>query len=245
MHPNYQYNHCSGIYQIRNILTQDLYVGSAKDIYTRGCLHLSELNKNRHHSPILQHAWNKYGKDSFVHEIIKLCEKENLIVEEQKQLDSLKPKYNILTNARSCLGIKRPYQCKPIYQIDSSTLQIIKRWDKVTEALKETGIKTILLVLTGKQTIAGGYRWCYVKDYKPLEEYSSQTKALKIQQIDSITGTVIKTWDSINQVSKQLKIKPSDISHVCKGGLHTAGGYKWKYVDSLQQKTTLRKGRNK
>ena len=95
----------SGIYQIRNTLNGHLYVGSAKDIYQRWCTHRGDLRRNVHHSSYLQNAWNKYGKDSFVFEVLELCPKEQLLWVEQDFLDDLCPEYNINPVAGNRLGV--------------------------------------------------------------------------------------------------------------------------------------------
>jgi group I intron endonuclease len=55
----------SGIYLIRNKITEKYYVGASIDINRRWTRHKDELNKNKHHSPKLQNSWNKYGDDKF------------------------------------------------------------------------------------------------------------------------------------------------------------------------------------
>lgn len=63
------------------------------------------MRNNKHHSPHLQAAWNKYGEKHFVFQILETCEpiKDTLMLLEQKYLD-LKPEYNIQCTAYSCLG---------------------------------------------------------------------------------------------------------------------------------------------
>lgn len=63
-----------GIYQINNLVNQKKYLGSTvadKGFYTRWHIHLSDLRLGKHHSIHLQRAWDKYGKDSFVFEVIE------------------------------------------------------------------------------------------------------------------------------------------------------------------------------
>jgi len=40
---------------------------------------------------------------------------------------------------------------------------------------------------------------------------------------------ILKEWDSISQISKELNIQKSGISKCCSGKLETSGGFKWKY----------------
>ena len=99
----------TGIYQIRNLVNDNIYVGSAVDISQRWWRHTCDLRKNKHHSQHLQRAWNKYGKESFELSILEECEpvKETLLDREQYYLDTFRPEYNICPKAYSCLGIKR------------------------------------------------------------------------------------------------------------------------------------------
>lgn len=82
-----------GIYQIKNILDSKIYIGSSTRIYGRWRHHKSLLKNNRHHNKHLQSAWNKYGEDSFVYEILEECtpelllEKEEFYIEEFSCLD--------------------------------------------------------------------------------------------------------------------------------------------------------------
>ena len=83
-----------GIYRIRNIINNKCYYGSAKNIEKRWERHKNDLNKNKHHSLILQRAWNKYKESNFIFEIVEECKFNILLKTEQKYLD-LNPEYNI------------------------------------------------------------------------------------------------------------------------------------------------------
>lgn len=52
----------------------------------------------------------------------------------------------------------------------------------------------------------------------------------KVNQYD-LNNNFIRTWNSISEASKALKIKDSDISRVCKGKRNKCGEYKWRYAD--------------
>lgn len=98
---------CSGIYQIINLITGDMYIGSAVNLYQRWANHKKGLKQNKHHSIILQRAYNKYGFNKFKFNILLYCDKVNLLCFEQKFLDAYTPKYNICKIAGSSLGTKR------------------------------------------------------------------------------------------------------------------------------------------
>ena len=55
---------------------------------------------------------------------------------------------------------------------------------------------------------------------------SSKDKYIKIKQYD-LKGNYIKTWDSQKEISENLGICQTNISHVINGRHKIAGGYKW------------------
>lgn len=84
----------SGIYRIKNIITEDFYIGSSKNIYKRWIQHKTQLKHNKHHSIILQRAWNKYGEKNFNLDILEECDPIFLLIKEQEYLND-HPIYNI------------------------------------------------------------------------------------------------------------------------------------------------------
>lgn len=97
----------SGIYKITNIITNQFYIGSAVILERRRNTHFYSLIRNDHDNSKLQNAFNKYGEENFVFEILEEIEdKTKLIEREQYYLDTLKPHYNICKIAGSTLGRK-------------------------------------------------------------------------------------------------------------------------------------------
>lgn len=94
------------IYKIVNLVNNKFYVGSAIDYNRRLREHKSMLLNNVHTNPHLQNSYNKYGKDSFIFEILEVCNAENLIIREQFYIEKLNPQYNILKVAGNSLGYK-------------------------------------------------------------------------------------------------------------------------------------------
>lgn len=96
----------SGVYLIRNIYTKDAYVGSAHNFTKRWLLHQINLDAKRHHSRILQNAWNKYGASAFEWVVLERCLKKEVLKAEQIWLDQLTAKYNVCRVAGSRAGTK-------------------------------------------------------------------------------------------------------------------------------------------
>jgi len=79
------------VYQIRNVLTGHVYIGSSNDTDRRWLLeHRGELRRGQHANIHLQRAWNRDGEDSFIFEILEECSELNLISREQYYLDTVR-----------------------------------------------------------------------------------------------------------------------------------------------------------
>lgn len=96
----------SGVYCIRNLYTKDAYIGSAHNLRARWNLHKTNLRAGKHHSTILQRAWNKYGADAFDFFVLTYCDKKEVLKEEQFWLDQMTAKYNASRVAGSRAGMK-------------------------------------------------------------------------------------------------------------------------------------------
>ncbi|AFY49019.1 group I intron endonuclease [Nostoc sp. PCC 7524] len=109
----------TGIYAIINKIDGKSYIGSAtKSFNHRWYNHKYYLRLNKHHSPYLQRAWNKYGGDSFEFKILEIIPKEEWIYNkyvtdfEQIYLDTYQPEYNICPTAGSKIGYKHSEETK-------------------------------------------------------------------------------------------------------------------------------------
>lgn len=85
----------SGIYKIENIIDHKVYIGQSINLIERKRLHFLKLEKNTHRNRHLQNAYNKYGKENFIFNVILYCEHSDLTRYEQAVLDNNKSTYNI------------------------------------------------------------------------------------------------------------------------------------------------------
>lgn len=60
---------------------------------------------------------------------------------------------------------------------------------------------------------------------------SDNPNSKKVAQYDKTTNEIIKIWDSVMDVQRELGIAHQNISACCKGKLKSAGGFIWKYVE--------------
>lgn len=63
---------------------------------------------------------------------------------------------------------------------------------------------------------------------------SHKNRGVAIEMIDINTNKVVKTFNSIAEASKEMKISHGNITSVCKGDTNRtqAGGYKWRYLNN-------------
>lgn len=118
----------TGIYCIRNTGNEKLYIGRSENIEKRFSQHRSCLKYGRHHCIHLQRAWKKYGKRSFVFEILTSCSVDKLIELEQYYIDNNVGKlYNVSNKATfgGDLITDHPNREQIIRQMTKSIHQIV------------------------------------------------------------------------------------------------------------------------
>jgi group I intron endonuclease len=110
----------SGIYQIKNIVNDKVYIGSTTNLYERLTYHhYGRLKRGTHKNHHLQAAWNKYGEQSFEYSILELTQdvKSVLLEREKYYLDITKCfirnfGYNKNMFPNSPLGLKKTEETK-------------------------------------------------------------------------------------------------------------------------------------
>jgi len=92
-----------GIYMLKNIKTDQVYIGSSMYLNRRNNDHFNMLSKNIHTNQILQESYNKYGKDNFkfiILEEFKNIDKQKLLELETNYInDNLDKCFNIMHEA--------------------------------------------------------------------------------------------------------------------------------------------------
>lgn len=97
----------AGVYEIRNIVNDNCYIGSSINIDNRWRYHKNKLRKGAHCNPHLQRAWNLYGEENFVFGVLIICDRDNTLFYEQKFLNKLQPEYNIALDATAPMKGRR------------------------------------------------------------------------------------------------------------------------------------------
>lgn len=228
----------SGVYIIKNLIDDRVYIGSAKNIEARKKRHLTDLTNNKHHSIYLQRFTNKYGIGSIFFDILEYCDSNNLLICEQKYLELYIPEFNICKIAGSCIGISKSEEFKKKISI------LTKGVNNPTYGKERTlqWRKNISNANKGQVAWNKGKKGIYSEDtinkmriHAEKRKFSKETRKkisdkakIPIYQYDKLMN-FIKEWDSTKEASKKLYIPSSNICIVLKGINKTAGKFIWRY----------------
>jgi group I intron endonuclease len=167
----------SGIYQIRNLTNEKVYVGSTNCLRRRRSEHFRWLRKGAHPNPILQRAWVKQGEASFAFEVLEVCAPEVRMVREQHYLDTYRHDYNI--------------------HLDVTAVRILGASDACREAVRKhaTGNKYRLGMKHSVATIE------LLRQRRAGQVISPETrqKMSKTRQGHSVTQKVVDTITQLNR----------------------------------------------
>ena len=82
----------AGVYAIWNLVNSKMYIGSSVNMFERLRFHRKLLRRQAHFSPHLQAAWNMYGEEQFVADVVELVYfPSNLVYVEQYWINALRP----------------------------------------------------------------------------------------------------------------------------------------------------------
>ncbi|MGQ3209532.1 GIY-YIG nuclease family protein [Shinella sp.] len=76
------------IYELKNTITQERYVGSTKSAKRRRGEHFSNMRRNRHENCLVQASYDQYGEEAFEFAVLEECEDAERHSREQTFIDS-------------------------------------------------------------------------------------------------------------------------------------------------------------
>lgn len=108
-----------GIYFIKNIVNNKLYIGQSNNIYKRWNNHKNDLKNNRD-SKYLQSSYNKYGEENFVYGILELCEPDLLDWKEMNYIIMYNSRdyqngYNLTDGGSAPSGYRHTQETKALF----------------------------------------------------------------------------------------------------------------------------------
>lgn len=211
-------------------------------------------------SPLFYNSIQKYGWDSFTHEILMTglsLEEANKYEEELIKEYHTNDKdlgYNIRSGGENQEWSKeskeklskikskqidenpKKYNRKAVcrYSLSGEYIDTYKSAEYASKifCIAESSIKSCCHKYPHNKT-AGGYIWRYECDNTnvlPYKENRGGKNKKPVIQLD-MNENIVKIWESASAVERAINIKTSQIIGCCRGRCQTAGGYKWKYLE--------------
>jgi group I intron endonuclease len=209
-------NRC-GIYGIRNIINNKIYVGKSVNIYERMRFHINKLNKKDKNDNIhLINSWHKYGRENFEYIVLEELPKNDKILKEKELYWILKLKSN---NRNFGYNLR----------LDSDTKCILSE-----ETRKRMSISKIKMY-SNPEYDNKKHSHKYWKNNpeavkKMAKKVSEKQHKFKIQQFDK-NNNFIKEWFSVQEIIKNNpNYKWQNIYSVCNGYKPSIYGYIWRKI---------------
>jgi group I intron endonuclease len=175
-----------GIYCIKNLINNKIYIGSSINLKKRITTHKWLLNKNNHFNKYLQNSWDKYGEINFSFTIIKtLYVKNELLLRkyEEYYIKSLKALYNewgFNINNRTDIIYNN---FRPVFKFNLEG-NLIKKYASIKDAFEDSKDKSMGSIrdcCTKKISYSHDFTYRYCEDFKLDEEVKIQ-KILKREE---------------------------------------------------------------
>lgn len=173
-----------------------------------------------------KNAIDKYGWNNFNHIVLyehltkeDACLKEQELIKQYNTMDN-NYGYNLCEGGNLTLGY---------HHTKDSKLKMSKSKKGMYDGKNNPmyGRSGILAPMYGKH-LTEEHKRKISEAKKGKANYHTKTLYKKVDQYD-LDGNYIKTWESISSIEKELNIKGTHISRVCRGKRKTTGGYVFKY----------------
>ncbi len=206
-----------GIYAIRNLINNKMYIGKSVNIYERIRTHINLLNKSSLDENIhLIHSWHKYKRENFEYLVLEDVEKSNTKLKEKELYWILY--FNTLDRD---LGYN--------LRLDSETNCIMS--EETKRRMSDSKIKMYSNPDYDKMKHSHNY-WKNNPEAKleMAKKVSLKQQKYKFEQYD-LSDNLIKTWNNINEI---IEINPNykwqNIYSVCNGYKPTIYGCIWRKI---------------
>lgn len=200
-----------GVYQIRNLVTGQMYVGSTKKSFKhRLACHLRKLRNNKHVSLYLQNSWNKYGEENFVFEIVEECERQIVLVREGywiKQREACDPVHG--------------FNCNPHPSESPSNLDEVKK--KISDTLKRRHLAAEIPRYNTGSIKAGNVPWNKGINFTNLKSKATKRQSLPRIQAFDLQGKLLGTWSNIPELTDWSITEANDLPIKSRYGKEWAG----------------------
>lgn len=210
-----------GIYAIRNLINNKLYIGKSINIYRRIKDHITRLNsKNKDENPHLINSWWKYGRNNFEYYILEILDKNDSNLEKK-----LSDKELYWIQYYNSINRNFGYNLR----LDSNTKMIIHEETRLK--MRNSQLKRYKNFPEHKEH----YKKLMIKRMKenPLTEeqlsiISEKNTRYIILQYSKDGSQLIKQWNKVMDIIKENpNYKKHNIYACCSGEKPSMYGFKW------------------
>ena len=211
-------NQKAGIYLIKNLINNKIYIGKAINIYNRIRQHVNLLNKKSlDENRYLINSWFKYGRDNFQYIVLEYLDKdENLLKERELYW------INYYNSTDKNIG----YNLRQ----DTSTNCIVSK--ETRELQSRNRIQRYIDRPELRENISKHFKEFWKNNPDKLKSMSEQVSKLltkyEIYQYDKKTKELVNKWKTLMDIIKENpNYKKHNIYAVCSGEKPSMYGYIW------------------
>lgn len=208
----------AGIYLIKNLINNKVYIGKSINIYERIRQHINLLNKKSlDENRYLINTWFKYGRDNFQYIVLEYLDKDESLLKE-RELYWIN--YYNSTNRNKGYNLRLDTSTNCIVSEDTKKLQSINRLQRYIDK-PELRNKT------------SEYFKKFWKENPEIKKQMSKKVSkiitkYKIYQYDKNTKELVKIWETLMDIiNENPTYKKHNIYAVCSGEKPTMYGYIW------------------
>lgn len=239
-----------GIYMIKNLSNNKVYVGQSVNINKRWNDHKSKLANNKHENLHLQGSYNKYGEDCFEFSIICECAEKDLNEKEKFYINkyrSYMPEYGYnLTKGGDSeyefsediiekMRKSHEYEYVSVAQF-SKDKTMIARYNSLSEASRSvggtpSGVRNCAITFSsgvGRSRTYKGYLWVFEDDIEKfnttdISAYLYKHTSFPVNKYEYPSGKYICTYRTVTDAAINNGVS-SDVISMCVRGVQTRSG---------------------